>query len=338
MGRLFRKWLAVQDYTMSTQEKYVRVVRALNSFLKRKTLRDVTPMDISDFLTRNLPLTWTDDHVNQQLGALRSFFDFLYLGGVVDSVAPRFLRARKRVAKLPRIITQVQIRKMIAATDNARDRALLEMLYATGCRVGEISRIRIEDVDFKRRTVRVRAKRKERIAYFGVPAKKAVRDYLGTRKTGYLFQDIIAEQHGYITHNHVVWTGCWRDFRPGKNFGKKNQKYLGTANGTTHAEAKAKFANFLKGIGLTQRPKPDRPLTRSTLAKVVQESGRRVGLLASPHVLRHSFATHLLEQGADIRAIQELLGHTYLTSTQIYTRISNKVVAQVFQRFHPRST
>jgi integrase/recombinase XerC len=336
MGKRFRKWLAVQDYTIATEEKYIRVVRALNAFLKNKSLRDVTPMDIGDFLTRNLPLKWTDDHVNQQLGALRSFFDFLYLGGVVDSVAPRFLRARKRVAKLPRTITPVQMRKMIAAADNIRDRALLEMFYATGCRVGEISRMRVEDVDFRRSTVRVRAKRKERVVFFGAPAKTVLREYLGSRKTGFLFQDIIPGQHGYITHNNVCWTGCWRDFRPGKDFGKKYQKYLGTVTSTTHNEAKAKFALFLRG-GDLNRPKPDRPLTRSTLGKLVQDCGRRIGILTSPHVIRHSFATHLLEQGADIRVIQELLGHTYLTSTQVYTRVSNKMVATAFRRFHPRA-
>ncbi|MGB6811442.1 MAG: tyrosine-type recombinase/integrase [Candidatus Sulfotelmatobacter sp.] len=85
------------------------------------------------------------------------------------------------------------------------------------------------------------------------------------------------------------------------------------------------------------RHKPDRPLTRSTLGHIVREIGRRAGLgVVSPHMLRHSFATHLLERGADIRAIQELLGHSYLTSTQVYTRISNNSVSATFRRFHPR--
>jgi integrase/recombinase XerD len=104
----------------------------------------------------------------------------------------------------------------------------------------------------------------------------------------------------------------------------------------SRASAQRKFNKLLKGIDLV-RPKPDRPLTRSTLGHIVQEIGRRAKLGAvSPHVLRHSFATHLLERGADIRAIQELLGHSYLTSTQVYTRISNNAVASTFKKFHPR--
>jgi site-specific recombinase XerD len=336
MALRFDKWLEVQHYSISTRGSYTRVVRALCGFLGNKTLRDVAPMDIGDFLTLNLPQKWSDDHVNYQLGALRSFFDFLYLGGVVDSVAPRFLRARGRVRKLPRTLTQAQVKALIAATDNTRDRALVELLYATGCRVGEISRLRIEDVDFKRRTIRVKAKRKERVTYFGLPAAKAVLKYLGGRRTGYLFQDIIAPQRGYITRNKVAWTGCWRDFRPGEGWGKKHGKYLGSPTITTRRVAEARFAQFLKGVDLT-RPKPNRPLTRSTLGKIVQDVGRRLGLVASPHMLRHSFATHLLERGADIRIIQELLGHTYLTSTQVYTRISNNMVAKSFRKFHPRS-
>jgi site-specific recombinase XerD len=99
---------------------------------------------------------------------------------------------------------------------------------------------------------------------------------------------------------------------------------------------KGKFNKFLKGIDLA-RPKPDRPLTRSTLGRIVQELGRRAKLgVVNPHMLRHSFATHLLERGADIRAIQELPGHSYLSSTQVYTRISNNAVASAFRKFHPR--
>ena len=78
-------------------------------------------------------------------------------------------------------------------------------------------------------------------------------------------------------------------------------------------------------------------MSRSALSFVIREIGRQAGIgNVSPHTLRHSFATHLLERGADIRAIQELLGHTYLTSTQIYTRISNKAVRSTFHQFHPR--
>ncbi len=88
----FRKWLNAQQYAQSTQSAYCRVVERLCHYIGNTSMRRVTPMDIRDFITHNLPPHWSDTHVSQQLGALRCFFDFLYMGGIVDSVAPRFLR------------------------------------------------------------------------------------------------------------------------------------------------------------------------------------------------------------------------------------------------------
>lgn len=160
--------------------------------------------------------------------------------------------------------------------------------------------------------------------------------YLAGRKGGYVFQDIIRQQKGYITYYKKAWIGNWRDHRPGKARGTKRSKWLGNPSTISYATAQRKFRTFLTGVDLV-RHKPDRPLTRSTLGHIVREIGRRAGLGAvSPHMLRHSFATHLLERGADIRAIQELLGHSYLSSTQVYTRISNNAVRATVRRFHPR--
>jgi site-specific recombinase XerD len=299
-------------------------------------MRDVTPMVVGDFLTETLPPKWSDDHVSHQLGALRCFFDFLYLGGIVDSVAPRFLRARARARQLPKTLTQSQIKRLIAATDNVRDRALIEVFYATGCRVGEVTRIRVELIDFRRRCFPVRAKRKERMVYFGPAAAKAIRKYLGSRRTGYLFQDIIPQQKGCLTHTRFAWVGGWRDFGDSKEYGKKHTKYFGSLQSVSRANAIRRFRRFLKDVDLV-RPNPDRPLTRSSLGRIVQEAGRRAKPgMVNPHMLRHSFATHMLERGADIRAIQELLGHSYLSSTQIYTHVINNAVASAFRKFHPR--
>jgi site-specific recombinase XerD len=193
-------------------------------------------------------------------------------------------------------------------------------------------------MDFRGRRFRVLGKRKERIVYFGACAGKALLDYLGKRRTGYLFQDKIPPQRGYVTYYKKAWIGNWMDYRPGMNRGAKHSKWLGNPSFVSYVAAKRTFQKFLqaKKIDLV-RHKPDRPLNRSALGHVVRETGREAGLgTVSPHMIRHSFATHLLERGADIRAIQELLGHTYLTSTQVYTRISNKAVRTAFRRFHPR--
>ena len=183
MAERFRRWLVAQKYSTSTQERYCRIARKLCHHIGRKALSSVTPMDIGDFLTHTLPDRWADSYISDHLGPLRSFFDFLYLGGVVDSVAPRFLKARARTKPLPRALTEAQVKKLIHAALHPRDRALIELLYATGCRIGELRLARVEDIDFKGRRFRVRAKRKERVVYFGSHAAKSLRSYLKGRKT-----------------------------------------------------------------------------------------------------------------------------------------------------------
>lgn len=338
MVERFRRWLVAQKYSPSTQERYCRIARKLCHHLGRRALSAVSPMDIGDFLTNTLPDRWADSYIADQLGALRSFFDFLYLGGVVDSVAPRFLKARARSKPLPRALTEAQVKKLIHAASHPRDRALIELLYATGCRIGEARLARVEDIDFRGRRFRVRGKRKERVVYFGPHAAKSLRRYLKGRKTGYLFQDKIEPQKGYITHNGVTWLGLWKDYRTLQKGGQKHSKQLGNRLLVSYAEARKRFRTFLRDQKVDLfRYRPDRPLNRSALSFVIRETGRQAGIgKVSPHTLRHSFATHLLERGADIRAIQELLGHTYLTSTQIYTRISNNAVRSTFHQFHPR--
>jgi integrase/recombinase XerC len=336
MAERFARWLSAQKYSLSTQERYCRIARKLCLFIDKRALSSVTPMDIADYLTRTLPDRWGDNYVADQLCALRCFFDFLYLGGVVDSVAPRFLRARARVKSIPKTLTLAQIKKLIRTATHPRDQALVELLYSTGCRIGEVRTLRVEAIDFKGRKFTVGSKRKDRVVYFGAHAAKALQVYLDGRRSGYLFQDKIDPQKGYITYNQRTWIGSWKVYRPGQRCGTKHTKSLGKRSEVSYFTARRRFRKFLKEIDLV-RYKRDRPLNRSTLSGLVRELGRRAGIgKVSPHAIRHSFATHLLERGADIRAIQELLGHAYLTSTQVYTRISNNAVRSAFRRFHPR--
>jgi integrase/recombinase XerD len=163
MTERFRMWLRAQKYAPSTQERYHRVAKELCEHIGAKSLSSVTPMDIGDFLTHTLPDRWADNYVADRLGCLRCFFDFLYLGGVVDSVAPRFLKSRTRKISLPRILTKSEIKKMLHLATHPRDRALVELLYSTGCRIGEIRLLRVEAIDFRARKFKVGAKRKDRV-------------------------------------------------------------------------------------------------------------------------------------------------------------------------------
>jgi integrase/recombinase XerD len=290
-------------------------------------------MDISDFITGNLPVRWTDALLNDRLACLRSFFDFLYLGGAVDSVPPRFLHPRKVVRALPRVFTQTQIRAMLTKTRKPRDRALLELLYGTGCRLREVRNLRVEDIDFESRKILVKGKRKERMVYFGSPAEMALRRYIGERRSGFVFRVEYRPQKGHVHPTTRTWVGHYALYRDGMRI--KKCKYLGPLK-ITPAQALLRLKKHLQGLNLT-RPIPDRPLCQHTAWKILTAAAHRIGLRFLPaRMLRHSFATHLWENGADLRIIQELLGHSTLTSTQIYVRVSNSTVADTYKRLHPR--
>ena len=335
MVRRFRTWLIAQNYLASTVAKYCNLCESFCSFIGNKPMSEVVPLDISDFITTNLPSKkWGDSLVNGRLAALRSFFDFLYMGGAVNAVPPRFIRPRKIPKKLPTVLTQAQARNLLTRTDKPRDRAMLELLYATGCRLIEVLPLRVGDIDFKRRTIRVKGKRKERIVYFGSPAAEALRRHLGRRRDGYIFHVEYRQQQGHVHRTTRTWVGHYSTYESGSR--TKHCKYLGAVNKTTLATARNRFKRFLKDIDLT-RPVPDRPLCKHTAWKILTAAARRIGCSFLPaRTLRHSCATHLWQNGADIRTIQELLGHSCLSSTQIYVRLNNGEVARKFRSLYPR--
>jgi site-specific recombinase XerD len=207
MVRRFRLWLKAQNYERSTVEKYCCICKGFCAFIRDKEMTEVVPLDISDYITSNLPLKQSDNLVNGRLAALRSFFDFLYMGGAVDAAPPRFIRPRSIPKKLPIVLTKSQAQRLLSRTRKLRDRAFLELLYATGCRLIEILPLRLENIDFRKRTIRVKGKRKERIVYFGPPAAQALRRYAGHRKHGYVFRVEYRRQLGHIHPTTKTWVG-----------------------------------------------------------------------------------------------------------------------------------
>ncbi len=239
--------------------------------------------------------------VTRHLAALRSFFRYLTARGVVppDPLWKRGSRqSRSLIPKterlLPRVVDREEMERLLNAPDASesmgkpkppeilmRDRAILELLYATGLRVSELSGLDLGDVDMRRRVVRTVGKgSKEREAVMGRPAQEAVEHYV-------------------------------RDGRPRLEGGRRTD---------------ALFLNKAGGR-LTKRS--------------VQEMVKRYGLMSidtkvHPHMLRHSFATHMLDGGADLRIVQELLGHSSPATTQIYTHVSLANSRRVYLQAHPR--
>jgi len=225
--------------------------------------------------------------MGRKLAAVRSFCTHLCRTGVLDGNPARPIRNPKTPQTLPRFLMESEVEKLLDAPDGSpegiRDRAVLEVLYATGLRASELTGIEVDDIDLDGRTLRVLGKgRRERIVPFGVHAQRALREYLPVRKR-------------------------WIEAQPSE------PAFFVTPRGKA-----------LTTAGL--RRLLARGLEHASIAKQV-----------TPHSLRHSFATHLLNAGADLRAIQELLGHASLGTTQRYTHLSTAQMKAVYDRAHPRA-
>jgi len=226
--------------------------------------------------------------IARRLSAVRSFFAFLVTEGLAESDPSSVLATPKLPSRLPNVIPDEALKMLLAAPDpgsatGLRDRAILELLYATGCRVSEVVGLRVSDLDFAQGQVRLFGKgAKERIVPVYEAALASVRTYL---RTG----------------------------RP----------ELVRAGGEEHL--------FLSTRG--------RPLSADAVRRMFRRhaSGVHAGAGISPHSMRHTFATHLIEAGADLRTVQELLGHVALATTQIYAHVSMKRLQDAHGKAHPRA-
>ena len=236
--------------------------------------------------------------------ALRTAFRFFARRGLVPDDPATGLGVPRGARRLPVVLKQGQVDRLLATPDPAdpvglRDRAILELLYATGIRVGELCGLSLGDVDLAADTVLVLGKgAKQRIVPFGEPARAALLDYLVKGRAAMLPAPS----------------------RPA------------SATGARRREA----ADDREALFFNRRR---RPMTQRDVRGMLE--GYRVAAGApagtSPHTLRHSYATHLLEGGADLRVVQELLGHVALTTTQTYTHVSNERLRRVYEQAHPRA-
>jgi integrase/recombinase XerD len=227
--------------------------------------------------------------VARAIACYRGFYRFLVIDNRLKTNPADELRAPRAWTSLPRHLSIEEVDRLLAQPDvttprGLRDRALIEVLYATGLRVSELVALRPADVNLDASYLTCTGKgEKQRVVPMGDEATAWVRRYL-------------------------------RDGRPAL-LGKRSSPRL--------------FVNARRGTGLT----------RMGFWKILKAYGRTAGVAAtlSPHVLRHSFATHLLERGADLRAIQMMLGHADLSTTQIYTHVLQQRMRAVYDRFHPRA-
>lgn len=272
--------------------------------------------------------------------AIRSFYlHFLARELPQIPVAVLFLRAPKLPVHVPRFLTLEQIKKLIAACRTKRERAFVELAFATGCRISELAGMRAEHISWDGNSIRVLGKgNRERIVLFGTPAKRALRAYLGERTAGPVFQEARRQQRPHVNawkrKGKVYWCAVWQDYRPGAARGVRGCGWFGNVSKVSRAKAEAKLRRRLAKINLI-RPASDVPLNTRSLFRTIRAIGDRAGLSVSPHQLRHSFATCLVNSGADIRYVQELLGHAKVTTTARYLHAQTTDLLRVHRRCFP---
>ena len=264
--------------------------------------------------------------VARKLSALRTFVKYLRAEEIMEHDPAAMATAPKRDQTIPTHLSEAEIARLLetpSAGDplGRRDRAILELFYASGLRLSELVGINLDDLNLPSRMLRVMGKGgKERILPFHERAAAALRAWLQDRGA-------LVEAGRRATSAPVLPTR--RVGAAGSRLRSPVQARPGAVNRPSrHGDVDPLFINY-RGTRLTGRS-VDRMLRR-----YVAQCSTRMGI--SPHALRHSFATHLLERGADLRAIQELLGHARLSTTQRYTHVNAAQLIAVYRKSHPRS-
>jgi integrase/recombinase XerC len=287
-----------KNYSPHTIKNYRRDLLEFDSYLTRDGQgapvdpAQIDHISIRDFLSHLHQRKNAKSSIARKLAAIRSFYRFLYSQGKVSANPARLVRNPRLPDRKPRFLSLYEVETILGLPDGdtdrgVRDRAILELLYASGLRVSELTQANVEDLSLDQQLVKVYGKgRKERLVPFGGKAEKALRDYLDRRTT------LLRRQK-------------------------------------SAREPNALFLN-LRGSRLSPR----------SVERNLQQYMNKSALLLNvhPHMFRHSFATHLLNNGADLRCIQELLGHKSLSTTQKYTHLSIEELLRVYRSSHPKAS
>ena len=285
----FEKYIASERYySKNTVRAYLLDIGEFNSYLKSKDIKtelnELTDFEIRGYIgslyRKNMKST-----LERKLASLRTYFEFLKNENLININPAKLVPSPKKQNKLPEFLTVDEVFKII---DNytfkgklgLRDKAIIELLYSSGIRVGELVSISIKDFDFENMLLKVMGKgNKQRIVPIGSKAIDSICKFLEVRNL----------------------------------FNPKTDKL------------------FINNRGY--------PITERTIGRIIKKISNEAGISKniSPHVFRHSFATHLLGSGADLRAIQDMLGHSSLSITQKYTHTSIEKIMEIYDQSHPRS-
>lgn len=290
LDRFLNYLIVEKGLSKNTIEAYSHGLNRFLNYLRRKGMeevREISKLDIREFLLFLKKKGLSSKTLARNLVSIRVFLRFLTEESILSANPAEEIESPKTAKTLPEILSLEEVETLLEQPDTQipqgmRDRAMLEMLYATGMRVSELTQLQVNHVHLEAGYVLVYGKgSKERIVPIGNEAMKWARRYMGETRERLLK--------------------------------KRESPFL--------------FVN-----------RSGKPMSRQYFWKSIKAYGRRAGIRKriAPHLIRHSFASHLLERGADLRSVQLMLGHVDISTTQIYTHVTGERLKKIHQRYHPR--
>lgn len=279
----------VKKTSNNTELSYKRDLAKVCLFMEKRGISDVGAVkadDLKDYIKSLEEQKLAAATVSRNIASIKAFFQYMLQQGKLTNDVSHNLKAPKIEKKIPEILTMDEVAALLEQADGdspkeIRDKAMLELLYATGIRVTELITLKVSDVNISMNFILCRDAHKERMIPFGNKARTALMRYLdGTR-------DEIVEDKS----SDVLFANC-----------------------------------------------SGKPMSRQGFWKLIKHYAKKAGITAdiTPHTLRHSFAAHLVENGADLKSVQEMLGHSDISTTQIYANMNHNRIREVYAKAHPR--
>lgn len=279
----------VKKTSDNTEMSYRRDLNKVQKYLFARGVTSIDQIDeqmLEDYVTDLQQQNFAPASISRNIAAIKAFFHYLVKEGMVDNDVSEGLRAPKIEKKMPGIMTMDEVVRLLEqpkgnVPKEVRDKAMLELLYATGIRVTELITLKLSALNMPMNYIVCRDRNKERIIPFGTAAREALAKYLSGARTSML-KDPSCD---------TLFLNC-------------------------SGEA----------------------MSRQGFWKLIKSYTKKAGITAdiTPHTLRHSFAAHLVENGADLKSVQEMLGHSDISTTQIYANMSHKHLREVYAKAHPR--
>ena len=279
----------IKETSTNTELSYRRDLKKVIAFLRARNLTkwvDVKEEDLKDYIASMGEQHFAAATISRNIASIKALFHFMAQEGIVKKDITDGLKAPKIEKKMPEILTMDEVIRLLEQPSGnshkeIRDKAMLELLYATGIRVTELITLKVSDVNLPMSFIICRDAHKERVIPFGKAAKEALVRYL-TEAREQMIED-------------------------------KSSDIL--------------FCNFSGA-----------PMSRQGFWKLIKFYAKKAGITAdiTPHTLRHSCAAHLVENGADLRSVQEMLGHSDISTTQIYANMNHNRIREVYAKAHPR--